>query len=360
VGDRVVGDGLWHIYTVARVDGDWLWVTWQNIEGWLPVNQVVPFDQAIDFYSQEIRANPGRSAAWWGRGIIWREKNEIDLAIADLSEAIRLKPSASAYNLRSSLRKAKREFDKAIADANEAIRIDPGFALAYNYRGIAWRERKEYDKAIADYSEAIRLKPSWEVAFCNRGNAWLDKKEYDKAIADSNEAIRLDPKFGRAFGVRGDAWSAKKEYDKAIADYNEAIRLDPEPAMSFNNRGNVWRLKKDFDKAIADFNESIRLDPKLRLAFSNRAWIWATCPDAKLRNGRTAVESATRSCELTKWKEANCMGTLAAAYAEAGDFAKAVEYQEKANKLYTDAQDREKGEERLRLYKHKKPYRDKG
>ena len=52
------------------------------------------------------------------------------------------------------------------------------------------------------------------------------------------------------------------------------------------------------------------------------------------------------------------LGTLAAAYVEAGDFDKAVELQEKANKLYRDAEDRKKGEERLKLYRDKKPYRE--
>ena len=52
------------------------------------------------------------------------------------------------------------------------------------------------------------------------------------------------------------------------------------------------------------------------------------------------------------------MDTLAAAYAEVGDFDYAVEWQEKANKLYTDAEDKKKGEEWLKLYKDKKPYRD--
>jgi hypothetical protein len=52
------------------------------------------------------------------------------------------------------------------------------------------------------------------------------------------------------------------------------------------------------------------------------------------------------------------LGTLAAAYAEAGDFDKAVEWQGKANKLYTGAEDRKKGEERLKLYRDKKPYRE--
>ena len=67
---------------------------------------------------------------------------------------------------------------------------------------------------------------------------------------------------------------------------------------------------------------------------------------------------ATRGCELAEWKDANMLDTLAAAYAEAGDFDKAVEWQEKADKLFTDPKDQKKGEDRLKLYKDKKPYRD--
>jgi hypothetical protein len=61
---------------------------------------------------------------------------------------------------------------------------------------------------------------------------------------------------------------------------------------------------------------------------------------------------------LSEWKEPQYLDTLAAAYAEAGDFEKAVEYQEKTNGLFTDAMDRSKGEERLKLYKDTKPYRE--
>jgi len=77
-----------------------------------------------------------------------------------------------------------------------------------------------------------------------------------------------------------------------------------------------------------------------------------------LRDGKRAVELATRVCELTEWKYANPLDTLAAAYAEVGDFDKAVEWQEKASKLYTDADDRKKGEDRLKLYQQRKPYRE--
>ncbi len=82
-------------------------------------------------------------------------------------------------------------------------------------------------------------------------------------------------------------------------------------------------------------------------------------PEERLRDGKKAIELATRACELSEWKEAYKLGTLAAAYAEVGEFDKAIEWQEKANRLFTDAEDKKKGEERLKLYKDKKPYRDK-
>ena len=75
--------------------------------------------------------------AYFNRGLVWQSKGELDHAIADFSEAIRLDPKdAPAYNNRGHVRKLKAEFDQALADYDAAIGLDPRDPAAYNNR--AW------------------------------------------------------------------------------------------------------------------------------------------------------------------------------------------------------------------------------
>ena len=130
------------------------------------------------------------------------------------------------------------------------------------------------------------------------------------------------------------------------------------PAAAYIGRGNAGWIKKQYDWALAEYSAALGLDPGQADAYNNRAWVWATCPDAKHRDGKQAVASATRACELSGWKEAAHIGSLAAASAEAGDFEAAVTWQSRANELYADAGEEKKGEERLRLYRVTRTYRE--
>jgi tetratricopeptide (TPR) repeat protein len=88
------------------------------------------------------------------------------------------------------------------------------------------------------------------------------------------------------------------------------------------------------------------------------ARIQATCPEDSLRNGKEALEKSLRACELSNWESADIIDTLAAAYAEVGDFDRAVKYQMQAISMSgTYGPARRKMEERLELYREHKPYR---
>jgi tetratricopeptide (TPR) repeat protein len=264
---------------------------------------------------------------------------------------------AADYNDRGSSWNDKGHNDKAIADYTQAIRLNPTLQSAYYNRGISWNEEGDNDKAIADYSEAIRLDPFYADAYANRGKAWVDKGDIDKAIADYNEAISLDPRNALFYSNRGVCWRDKGDDDKAMSDFNAAIRLDPKLALAYSNRGKLWNDKGDFAKANADYTEAVRVDPSDPDPFDRQAWLWATCPNEKYRDGKKAIESATKACEMTGWRAASYIGTLAASYAEAGDFESAVKWAGESLKLAPNSGKKE-AQGRLDLYKSGKPDRD--
>ena len=104
---------------------------------------------------------------------------------------------SSAYTNRGLAWGDKGDLDRAIADYNEAIRLDPKYADAYYNRGLAWRAKGDLDRAIADYNEAIRLDPKYADAYNNRGNAWRAKGDLDRAIADYNRGDPARPEIRR-------------------------------------------------------------------------------------------------------------------------------------------------------------------
>src|SRR5205823_3114801 len=124
---------------------------------------------------------------------------------------------------------------------------------------------------------------------------------------------------------------------------------------AFCNRGYAWDKKQEYEKAITDYNQAKKLDPNLADAYNAPAWILATCPDAKHRDGPAAIKLATKACELVGWRDANDLDTLAAAYAESGDFTSALEQLNKAialdpkNSLLRD---------HLKLLQDEKPIRE--
>lgn len=306
-------------------------------------NQLPPTDLAVIFLN---------------RGVHWESKNNYEQAIADYSEAIRLNPfSANAYANRGNVLSELRQFVRAIEDYNQAIRINPQHVDAYVNRGKLWSDHRNYDRAIADYTQAIRLNPQLSTAYYNRGSVWHTKLDIDRAIADYDEAIRLNPLHANSYHSRGIAWRSKKDTDRAISDYSEAIRLNPKHANAYFSRAHTWREKGNYSHAIADYDESIRLAPNDGIRYHSLAWLLATARIDEVRNGSRAIELARKAGDLTQWKYADVMETLAAAYAEAEQFVEAVQWQEKALQNPALAKD-VKAKERLALYRDGKPYRE--
>ncbi|MCZ6504039.1 MAG: tetratricopeptide repeat protein [Gammaproteobacteria bacterium] len=253
------------------------------------------------------------------------------------------------------------EYDSAIRLYTLCIQSNYNVVSAYNNRGMAYKNKHQYDLAIRDYSKVIELNPKYVGAYYNRGNAYSDKHQYDLAIRDFNTAIDLDPTHTDAYNDRGMAYKNKRQYDLAIRDYNKVIELNPEDAHAYYNRGNAYIDKHQYDLAIHDYNKAIELNPEDAKVYNNMAWFRATCAEKKYRNGAEAVRLAIKANELTSWGNNNHLDTLAASYAEAGMFEKAIETQEKAISLL-DEEERTRPDhgyqKRLALFRSRVPFHD--
>jgi tetratricopeptide (TPR) repeat protein len=260
-----------------------------------------------------------------------------------------------AWVRKSDVMKTEEAFDYY----NERIRQKPLEALAWRNRGIIWSAKGGTDNTMKDFAEALRLDPKEVRTYNIRSLCWYGNGEFERAIQDSTEAIRLDPTNAEAYSNRAIFRERIGDDDKAMQDNAEAIRLDPKYWHPYWWRSFSRSKKGDYHKAIEDLSEALRLDPKNPTVYDTIAQLQATCPDEHVRDGRKAVQNATTACELTAWEGWPQIDTLAAAYAEAGDFANAVKWEENAIALSapTGTPGSQFLQHKLALYKSGKPLR---
>lgn len=310
-------------------------------------------------------------------GSAYRNK-QYDRAISSCTAGLQItsdnKVASVFYNLRAAAYIGKDEFEKAGDDANKAVRLDPKNPEGYSQRAQVYAHMGNFEKAISDGTTAIRLNPNFARAYFNRGASLSSKGEHERAIADYNQVIRLNPKYEGTYYNRAIAHQMLGRFDSAIADYNEAIRRKPTDALSYSGRGSTYFATGNYKATASDLKKAVQLSPSDHYVLNGVAWFKATCPDASFRNGEEAVRTATKACELTKWNNAELVDTLAAAYAEAGDFERAVKYEMlalktndvDANRVFPDQLDkrfrpqvgREDAQQRLKLFQRHKPYHE--
>ncbi len=172
------------------------------------------------------------------------------------------------------------------------------------------------------------------------------------ASTQQKQSESRDAKF---YNNRGIAYGEKGQYDQAISDFNKALEINPRYNKAYNNRGITYRLKGQYDQAILDFNKAIEINPIDAEAYNNLAWLFATAKTPGFRNGKKAVELALKACELSDWRNAEYLDTLAAAYARVGDFGNAVKWQEKALESPKLARTSEL-QQRINFYRQHKPW----
>jgi tetratricopeptide (TPR) repeat protein len=311
----------------------------------------------------------------------WKDHDYLDTLAAAYAEqgdfenaalweglAVELAPAASKkdFSARLDLYKQRQPF-REDSDTLPAAQDASASPLAY-------RSIEECNAAIASHPDDVR-------AYCRRGQLWFEQKAYDRAVADYTRAIELEP--NRAAHRRGRAVIRREQgqLDDALADYSAALKIAPANPLFLAERAAVYRAKGDLAKAnadeaashvaramkhvtdgqfadaIKDYEEAIKLAPSSPRAYNQLAWLRATCPIAEFRDGKAAVEGATRACDLTGYKSDLYLDTLAAAYAESGDFDQAVTWEYLATEQAPAAR-KAMFKDHLELFQKRQPYRD--
>src|SRR5882762_4314446 len=145
-------------------DADQLW-------GWCFGD--APDDRTIQGCDAVIAASRGsqkqQAGAFYNRGVARRNKGQLDLALQDYGQAIKLAPTdADIFYNRGVVLQSLGRVDAAIADYDTAIGLKPNFAMAFNNRGVLRRLQGQYDRALQDYDQAVRIDPRHAAAFNNR------------------------------------------------------------------------------------------------------------------------------------------------------------------------------------------------
>src|SRR5436189_3207521 len=167
------------------------------------------------------------------------------------------------------------------------------------------------------------------MKLCSDASDQLRNGDVAGAKRNVDAALHIDPKLWPALYVRAQIFRREGKYELAIQDCNEALRQYPGCVEASLLRASINARVGKYAEALKEFNYSISLHPRpvtLARALSDRAWFQATCPDSSFRNGQHAVNDAKAACSIMVWKDEDMIDTLAAAYAETGDFDSATRY----------------------------------
>jgi tetratricopeptide (TPR) repeat protein len=251
---------------------------------------------------------------------------DLEQAIADFSEALRVAPTAQAYALRGRAHAENGNDSQAWFDFDRAIELDPAQADAFAGRGWLHAMRGEYEPGFAATNEAIRLDPKHGDAYINRaalyrytgrkdlgqiddrtarhldptaldfrlpkGIFWgEERRDPRQIVAKCDEALRANERNFAAHMNRGFAHYLLNEHQESVEDYTAALHINPTYSQGYNYRGLAYmRLGKN-DQAMVDLTKAIRFDPGFKWPYINRGSILsATDPKLALNDLNKALE----------------------------------------------------------------------
>jgi tetratricopeptide (TPR) repeat protein len=251
------------------------------------------------------------------------------------------------------------------------IERNPNSVMAYQNLGGILLHSGRVDEAIGCLNKALTIQPEDAEIHNNLGYALLKKRRWAEAIIQFRRALAVPPEdvasqynLGNTHYNLGNALLQTGRVDEAMMEFQKALAANPGFAEANYNLG-IYRLQQgQVDEAVVHFQKALATEPDMadaRNNLANLAWIMATAPDASQRNGIKAVKLAQQTDQLAGGKDPIMAATLAAAYAEAGQFPEAITTARRAWQLATGQNNAPLADAvaaQLKCYQAGSPFRD--
>lgn len=353
--------GVWALDTYAA-----FWIPRSSLPALLVrarslVNEGHPL-QARDLLKAQVQATPHSAETRCLLAFILGMTGEVAEGVRQAEIVVAEQPNdANAHLVLGAALAQQQQVAEAATHARRALELEPGRGFNYQQLAALLARQGQDEEAIRVAREGLGLAAfSAELRF-TLGTALVSRGETEEGIAQLQLASALRDNWAEPHVLLGTTLAKQGRLDEAANHLQEALRLAPRNAGIQCQLAAVLGAQHQMAEAIAHYTEALRLEPDLAEALNNLAWIRAAHPQAEFRDGPEAVRLAERACQVTTNKEPMMIGTLAAAYAEAGRFEEAVATARKAQKLALAGGQKElaeKNQKLIELYSARQPYRE--
>jgi protein O-mannosyl-transferase len=330
-------------------------LTIRQVGYWADTETLFRRSLAVTASDDKVAACDTLARALWGQA-------RMEEARQYWNEALRIDPNDPlALNGVAMLLVQGRRYDEAARLAEKVLRLDPASVEAHNTLATARQMQGRTEEALEHLEEAHRLEPENTAFLTNLARIYKSQEKLDLGAKYFQEVLRLKPDDLDAYNYLADVRIGQGRLEDAADLLGQLIRLQPEDAVVRNNLAMVLAMQGKYREALEEWSTLLATDPRDVVAMNSVAWVLSTSPDASIRDGQKAVALAEQVCQRNARRDPTFLDTLAAAYAEAGQFSKAVAT---ATEALTLAQRQGKQslldqlKERLELYRQDRPFRE--
>jgi Flp pilus assembly protein TadD len=257
-------------------------------------------------------------------------EGQIDQAVVEAAKAVNVDPSHPIARASHALGLSELGRDEeAINEAERAIELDPDDSAVHLALAIATK-RTNPDRAIAEARRAIELGPENSSAYQFLMNCLLESHGYTQAADLGREWLTVSPYDVAAHSTLGAAVAERGDLASAAQQLGYVLMLRPNSDQTHAQLHQIVVSLAKSPDGLRRLREIAANAPDSPRMLDEIAWLLATYPDSNSRDGNEAVRLAERACELTDRRVPALLATLAAAYAETGDFSRGVAAGEEA------------------------------